>query len=528
MDKAAIYCRLSKEDFDKLNEGDESESIINQRLLLTEYAINHGFYVTQAYIDDDYSGLYNDRPAFTQLIQDAKLQKFNIVLAKTQSRFTRNMEHVEKYLHNDFPLLGIRFIGVIDGVDTSVKSNKKARQINGLINEWYSEDLSENVKAVFREKMKKGQFIGSFACYGYKKDPNDNHKLIIDAEAAEVIRFIFDLCLDGYGIQSIANKLTEMKLPTPTVYKQLSGYKFFNPNDNSYSKQYGIWSTTTIKRILNNETYIGTLIQGREKKVSYKSKKVIIAPKEEWVIIENNHEPIILKEIFDKAQILLHQRRKVCNTNEQNKPHIFSGKIKCADCGSTMVKTSGKSGGGYDYFICQLSRKSKGAQCTRHSIQLIELKNLIEERIRGLLKEFTTNYYNDIIQYINVKEIPNTDQIIKAKISRCRNEIENTNNSFTSLYLDKVNGALTENEFIYLKAQIHEKLNNLTFTEESLLKELDLTYLNKKIPVDMKQIINQTINFKELSFDLINTFISCIYIGEQENGKQTIKILWNI
>lgn len=194
-EKAALYCRLSKEDEDKINQGDESASIQNQKMLLMDYAFTHKFAVYNIYFDDDYSGLDSERPAFKKLIRDAKNGCFNTIICKTQSRFTRDMELVEKYIHGLFPIIGIRFIGVVDHVDTDIKGNKKARQINGLINEWYCEDLSENIRSVFRTKMEKGQFIGSYALYGYKKDPKNNHKLIIDEEAAAVVKkYLTTLC----------------------------------------------------------------------------------------------------------------------------------------------------------------------------------------------------------------------------------------------------------------------------------------------------------------------------------------------
>lgn len=158
--KAAIYCRLSKEDVDKEDPGQESQSIVNQTMLLLDYVESHGFELYDIYKDDDYSGLYDDRPGFERLISDARDRKFDVVIAKTQSRFTRNMEHLEKYLHHDFPLWGIRFISVVDNVDTELKGNKKTRQINGLINEWYCEDLSESIKASYLIKQKMGQFLG--------------------------------------------------------------------------------------------------------------------------------------------------------------------------------------------------------------------------------------------------------------------------------------------------------------------------------------------------------------------------------
>lgn len=268
---AALYLRLSKEDMDKMNRGDDSESIKNQRLLLTDEAIKRGFvignvYSDDDYSDDDYSGTDSTRPAFNRMIEDAKLKKFNIVLCKSQSRFTRDMEVAEKYIHRVFPLLGIRFIGVVDHVDTNVKGNKKARQINALINEWYVEDLSENIKAVYRSKMQQGQYLGSFALYGYSKDPEDHHKLVIDEEAAEVVRKIYRYCLEGYGTQNICYKLQKEGILTPIEYKQSKEMKYQTPlKAEGYVGKYHLWNPSTVKRILTNEMYIGTLVQGRER-----------------------------------------------------------------------------------------------------------------------------------------------------------------------------------------------------------------------------------------------------------------------
>ena len=259
--RAALYCRLSKEDHDKLSEGDDSASIKNQRLMLTDYAIENGFQVIETYQDDDYSGLFNDRPAFERLLEDAKLQKFDIVIAKSQSRFTRNMEHMEKYLHNTFPLLGIRFIGVVDHADTLNKGNKKSRQINGLVNEWYSEDLSENIRAVFNSKMKKGKFLGSSCPYGYIKDPKDHNRLIIDEYASTIVGRIFSLYLAGHGKAKIGSILTKDGVLIPSIYKrEVLGVNYHNANATSDTK---LWSYQTIHQILNNEVYIGHTVQNK-------------------------------------------------------------------------------------------------------------------------------------------------------------------------------------------------------------------------------------------------------------------------
>ena len=195
--KAAIYCRLSKEDEEqeKKDREKESESIQNQKSMLINYAIEKGYDIYRIYSDEDYSGIDRNRPDFNRMIEAASQRKFDIILAKTQSRFTRDMELVEKYLHGKFVEWGIRFIAVVDHVDTADEANKKSRQINGLVNEWYLEDLSNNVRSVLTHKRREGKYIGTFALYGYIKDPEDNNHLLVDPEAAEVVRRIFTLYL---------------------------------------------------------------------------------------------------------------------------------------------------------------------------------------------------------------------------------------------------------------------------------------------------------------------------------------------
>lgn len=332
---AALYCRLSKEDSDRIEKGGNSESIINQQRLLADYAKKHGFEIFDYYTDEDRSGLDRERPEFIRLINDAKEHLFDVVLCKTQSRFTRDMELVEKYIHGLFPVWGIRFISVVETYDTAVKGNKKARQISGLVNEWYCEDLSENIKAVLNKKMKDGEFIGSFACYGYKKSDCDRHALEIEEETARIVRDIFDMYIEGYSSRQIAGILQHRKILTPTAWKQSQGLLYRNPsaqlirqetakksieaygkiddngndicNDicrNDGNCQNYAWSAGTVKKILANETYIGTLVQGKERKISYKSRKVKAVPKEEWICVPNHHAAIISREKFWQAQSL--------------------------------------------------------------------------------------------------------------------------------------------------------------------------------------------------------------------------------
>ena len=318
---AAIYCRLSKEDVGREN-GTNSESIVNQRKLLADYAKKQDFEVFDYYIDEDRSGLDRERPEFLRLIEDARLGKFSVVLCKTQSRFTRDMELVEKYIHGLFPLWGIRFISVVETYDTAIKGNKKARQISGLVNEWYCEDLSENIKEVLHKKMRDGEFIGSFACYGYKKASDNRHALIIEEETAQVVRDIFNMYIEGYGVAHIAEALKDKQILTPTAWKQRQGLLYKNPAvfcsknvgnnacdiQNCKEEKHYNWSSSTIKKILANEAYTGMLIQGREQKISYKDKKMRAVPKKDWVCVLNHHEAIVSKEVFEQAKRLRDSR----------------------------------------------------------------------------------------------------------------------------------------------------------------------------------------------------------------------------
>jgi len=476
------------------------------------------------------------------LIANAKAGKFNIILCKTQSRFTRNVQHSEKYIEDLFPTLGIRFIGIVDGVDTDEYCNKKSRQINGLVNDWYVEDLSNNIRAVFNRKMKEGQNLAAFPPFGYIKDPKDKHKLIIDQKAAEVVQYIYTLSLQGLGVSRIADKLTEEKIQTPVQYKKTQGMSYATPNSKYTEK--GIWSTTTIKRILNNETYIGWLMQGREKKISYKSKKIIKMPREEWIISEDHHESIISDEIYYKVQKLLKTRRKSCKKIEKEsltvqsvpdnnrKPHLFSGKIICKDCKSVMTKTSGRLVHGHDYFLCQLAKKSKSTLCTRHSIRYDFLEQYVAKEIHKVIYKCLENEDNiekikseiKIVNEIKSKIEKNSDLFI-----RNTREINDNEKALSNLYLDKVKEIISECEYVEMKKSFNEIIQ--------LLKERNKIIINKKEDYelelakgqDLDYLVNKYANFDELTFELVNDFISLIEIGEiQIDETQEIVIHWNI
>lgn len=312
--RAAIYCRLSRED-DNLACDKVSESIQNQQKLLCEYAKKNGFSVYCMYVDENYSGLDNTRPAFCRMIEDARCGRFDTILCKNQSRFTRDMETAQYYLNEVFPLWHVRLIGICDGVDTNDMKNLRLRQINGLINEWYSEDLSDNIRQILRDKMMRGQFIGSFACYGYTKDPAHLHSLIPDPPAAAVVREIYQLYIDGFSLSKIASLLTKKQVMPPCFYKIQQGILFQTPfSKNKITDEADgkipKWSASSVRHILTNPVYTGTLIQGTTKKESAKSKKRIKLSSTEWIIYPNAHPALISEDIFCEVSSLLQKRQK--------------------------------------------------------------------------------------------------------------------------------------------------------------------------------------------------------------------------
>lgn len=525
---AALYLRLSKEDIDKINEGDDSESIKNQRLLLTEEAAKRGFVVGGIYSDEDYSGTDGSRPEFNRLIEDAKLKKFNVIICKSQSRFTRDMEVSEKYINRIFPLLGIRFIGVVDHVDTDIKGNKKARQINALINEWYVEDLSENIRSVFKSKMRQGQYLGAFAAYGYKKDEKDRHKLVVDYEAASVVRKIFKYCIEGYGVSNICRQLREEKILTPSAYKESKGLNFKNQNSKKCGSERFLWSQSTIKRILSNEVYIGTLIQGREKKLSYKSKKKVAAPKEEWVVIENNHEPIIPAEDFYKAREILSLRRKFSKVSDkEHKAYPLAGKVKCQSCGRTMAR-SGQKGKNGNYLRCGSAGGQFSEKCADHSVKYQALEWEILRALQNNVDDVLSN--KEDFEYIMLRAMEEKEFSAAELRNRLKNlygRKDKLNSTLKNCFMDKYSGDIDDVMFLELKNELKGKMQSVLSEIAACENELKV-YTESKNKEKYRDFIKKRCAFGELTNEIAYNFINFVEVGDKdENGVREVVVHWN-
>ena len=447
------------------------------------------------------------------MIQAAKQKKFQIILCKSQSRFTRDMELVEKYIHGLFPIWGIRFIAVADNADTEVKGNKKARQINGLVNEWYLEDLSENVRMVFDLKRREGKYIGGFPIYGYRKDPADKNHIIPDPEAAEVVRQIYRWSMEGHGRQNIAYLLNQQGIPNPTRYKAERGWTCNHPIKNDF----GLWNKVTVGRILTNEMYTGVMIQGRRRKVSYKSKVIIDTPEDQWYRVEGTHEAIIDRATFDAVQRGLKLRTK---TDGSGEAHLLSGLVKCADCGSTMSKCSN---GKRAYLRCKLYADSgKQKLCTRHSVRLDQLIDLVSDRIR---------YYVQTYYELDAADIQPQKDTRREALEQERKyivaQLEKRSQALKTLYLDKVAGIIGEGQFVELNQSFLDDKSRLEQRLGRINEELE----NREQPqqqADLMEKARKLLRLEAVPRELVIGLIDCIEIGERNpnTGQQEVKISW--
>lgn len=446
---AAIYCRLSEEDRNKLSETEDSESIQNQKSMLLRYALDQNWEVYHIYSDDDYTGSDRKRPAFNQLLEDAKAHKFEIILCKTQSRFTRELELVEKYIHGLFPAWGIRFVSIVDNADTANRGNKKARQINGLINEWYLEDMSENIKSVLTDKRKKGAHIGAFALYGYRKDPEQKGHLLIDEEAAAVVREIFTLFSEGYGKTAIARRLNDFGIPNPTEYKRLKGLRYCQPK----GKNSTLWNYFAVADMLKNEMYIGNMVQGKYESVSYKTKKNRPRPEEDWYRVENTHEPIIDRELWNTVQAMLKERTKPF---AHGKVGLFAGKARCACCGYAM--RSSKSRDRY-YLKCPSRPRSKDA-CIGSFLSVEKLEQTVLAELNRLAEEYLDRELLEQ-QLVMGSSLSEEKEGLLEEAAVYQKKIGEYTKGLRELYFDKVKGMVSVEEYLAFSNEFADEKGRL-------------------------------------------------------------------
>ena len=517
MEKAAIYCRLSEEDRNKKQETDDSGSIQNQKAMLLEFSIQQGWEVYNIYSDDNYTGSDRNRPEFKRLLDDAEAHKFDIVLCKSQSRFTRELELVEKYINGLFPLWGIRFISLVDNADTANKGNKKSRQINGLVNEWYLEDMSENIRAVLTSRRKNGFHIGAFALYGYKKDPEQKGHLIIDEEAAAIVREVFVLFSQGYGKTAIARMLNERGVPNPTEYKRQHGLRYQQPQRRNST----LWKYSAISHMLTNEIYTGTMVQGKYGSVSYKTKQNKPRPKEDWYRVEGTHKAIIDRDLWDRAQSIITARAKPFDTGTVG---LFARKVCCANCGYTMRSSKNR---GRHYLQCSSRHAAKDA-CIGSFIAVDKLEKIAIQELNALSQRYLDQDELERSVAFNQNLEQQKEACLKAK-TKLQKQLEDNSNYLLALYKDKVKGLVSEQDYFAMAndfSKERERTEHQIKDADRRLEELEAQELSGN---QRKERIRHYTHVEHLTREMVEILIDYITVGKRIPGTQDvpIEIHWN-
>ena len=506
----ALYCRLSQDDG---REG-ESNSIVNQKEYLMKYAKEHGFPNPKFYVDDGYTGTNFDRPSFKEMSADIEKGVVKTVIVKDLSRFGRNYIEVGSYSEIIYPEAGVRFIAIMDNVDTgSLESNEFAAFTN-LFNEWYPKSTSKKVKEVKKAKGLAGEHLGA-PPYGYLRNPDDKTRWLVDEEAAAVVRRIFSLCMQGKGISAIADTLWGDKVLTPSAYKASKGLAAPIVSENPYN-----WESTTVALILENVAYIGVTENFKSTRLGFKSKKRIPTAKEMRTYIENAHTPLIDRELWDKVQMIRANKRRPTKNGATS---IFTGLLECADCGTKLSLRSSKS---YLYFRCSKYKgNSRSGVCTQHYVREDVLYQLVLKQLQHFLSYLQQFERVFIRQQIDTTLAERRYELSakQKQIEKDEKRMEELDRLFRKIYEDNVNGKLNDERFYKLSDGYEAEQEQLKQEIEALKAEVseadtEATNVSKLIAVTKKYT-----RIDELTPEILNTFVDKIVVHECEkkDGKRT-------
>lgn len=512
----ALYCRLSRDD-EQLG---ESNSIKNQKSILSKYAKDNHFINTQFFVDDGYSGTSFTRPAFMELMELAEQGKIETIIVKDHSRLGRNRLIVGQLLEEDFVRLNIRYIAIMDNIDTD-KGLNDFLPIQDWFNEMHAKNTSQKVRAVFKNKGNSGIPLTINVPYGYKKDPLDKNKWIIDEPAAEIVRRIYDLCIQGYGTHQICNILKQEKVPTPKEYKAIHGLCNYHISEVKYC-----WQDRSIYDILFRQEYIGDTVNFKGTTKSFKDKSKIYFPKEQWKIFKNTHEPIIDEETWNTVQRIRENRQRPTKIGKIN---IFSGHLFCKDCGSKLYYCTSRSYTENKHFYrCSKYKNTSSKSCTSHTIREHILKELVLENIKQVLS-YIRSYEDLFIKQkleTSLEEQKKIDSINKKLLSQYEKRIKDIDNLIQHIYEDNISGKITDERFTILSLNYEKEQKELKSKVKELANKLDTTKQQELDLASFVSKVKQYTEISELTPEIINELIDKIYVYQSEkvNGKPTQQI----
>ena len=464
------YVRLSREDGDK----EESNSVTGQKDLIRDYLSRHPeLRECDMKVDDGFTGSNFQRPGFQAMMEEVRAGNINCIVVKDLSRFGRDHLEAGEYIERLFPFLGVRFIAINDNYDSQnrhAESDEIIVPFKNLINEAYCRDTSIKIRSQLEIKRQRGDFIGSFAVFGYKKDPSDHHKLVIDEYAADVVRDIYNWKLNGISSIDIAARLTVSGIPTPMDYKLSQGMRYTTA---FRRKERSEWSAGMVLRILKNPVYTGVLEQGRVTTPSYRVKRLVHKPRDQWAVVEDCHTPIIDKFDFETAQRVLAMDTR---TAEAGQPvELFSGMVYCGECGGPMIRKTVPSGKKkYVYFVCAAHKDRK--ECHPHALRVEALDDIVLEALQGHIREVI-----DLSELMELTDIAKLQQAnvekIQARLTQKQEEIERCQKLLRSLYENLADGIIDKSEYQELKSTYQDRRSQAEeqaeFLREEMGRELD-------------------------------------------------------
>lgn len=497
----ALYIRLSKEDE---NEG-PSGSVTNQQSLLHAFVREHRLDVYDTYIDDGWSGTSFDRPGFQRMLRDIEAGKVNMVITKDLSRLGRDYIMTGHYMERYFPEKRVRYISLLDGVDTGIESSANdITPFRAIMNDMYAKDISKKIKSVKHDKQRKGEFIGGKPMYGYRMHPSEKNRIVIDEDAAPVVRRIFAMALAGTSCRQIAVRLNEEGVLSPAAYAGLT-LSCHGP----YSGQ---WSSERITAMLKNETYIGNMVQGRTARISYKTKKCLRRQSQQWVVVEHTHEPLIDPETFRKVQLMVNSRR---NTRSRTYDFLLKGLIFCHECGYPLAVMNRRNAAGEDrlFFVCRTyQRFTKAGVCSCHSIKEQTVTEAVIERTREVCEAYLNPERLRPIAAAAVAASGRVDGR-EEELSALHARIDSMTAHLDRMYMDRLNGLLADVDFERLYRRIKAERTAL----EEKLRELEA---QKKNPVPIedraRELVQQFLHCAFTSRELLVSLIERIELTESK------------
>ncbi len=513
----ALYCRLSRDD--EL-QGD-SNSIVNQKAILSKYAKDNGFRNPQYFVDDGVSGTTFDREGFQAMIAEVESGNIGTIIVKDMSRFGRDYLKVGFYTEVMFAEKDVRFIAINNGIDSANQTDSDFTPFLNIMNEWYARDSSKKVKAVFKAKGETGKPLATTPPYGYMKSPDNPNEWIIDEEAAEVVKRIYNLCMAGYGTSQICNLFQKEQILCPRAYWVKNGFYPYDMPEKPYK-----WHPNTISNILSKKEYLGHTVNFKTYRKSYKSKKKLDNPEENQMVFENTHEPIIDLGTWERVQELRKNKRRPTRTGKTN---MFSGIAYCADCGQKLYYCTSKYyESRQDHFVCSTSRRNGKEECSSHFIRAVVLEKGVLEHLRYVIS-YVASFEDKFREIMGAKHKAEVKKEITAKrraITKAEKRIEELDRLFKSIYEDKTAGVLSERRFKMLADDYEREQEDLRKSIATLTAEVEHQEEQSENVERFIEKVHKYFDLQELTPTILNDMVKQVYVHAPQkiNGKRTQEI----